>query len=73
MSMALMCLVIQRNKGILTECASRPLKPTSILRTQLAHQVSEIFDSHKASDTGNKEPEQASDVQQTQQQLNHDN
>lgn len=71
--MALRCLVIQRNKGLLTDCVSRPFKRTSVPRTRLAHQVSEILSSNKATDIGKKEPEQASDLQQAQQELNHDN
>ncbi|KAF5681210.1 hypothetical protein FDENT_8266 [Fusarium denticulatum] len=49
-----------------------PFKRTPIPRTRLGHHVSEVFISNKASTTGKKEPEQASDAQQTQQ-LNHDN
>ncbi|KAK2485391.1 hypothetical protein H9L39_03371 [Fusarium oxysporum f. sp. albedinis] len=50
-----------------------PFKRTSVPRTRLAHQVSEILSSNKATDIGKKEPEQASDLQQAQQELNHDN
>ncbi|KAF4954558.1 hypothetical protein FGADI_5167 [Fusarium gaditjirri] len=50
-----------------------PFKRTPVPRTRLAHQVSEILSSNKATDAGKKEPEQASDGQQTQQELNHDN
>jgi hypothetical protein len=52
---------------------SRRFKRTSVPRTRLAQKVAEILSSNKATDTGKNEPAQASDVQQTKQELNHDN